>query len=98
VEPWTKHEQLAENYRKLRVLESSHRQSVKGFLEASERFYPLDFFLVGVAERSLHLTKGFLTLFGNWNIVAAAPLVRLQIDNLTKVCYEPSIRNQIPSL
>ncbi len=49
--------------------------------------FRLDLFLSGVLQRSLHVVRGFLTTFDDWNIVCAAPLVRLQIDNLIRVSY-----------
>jgi len=43
--------------------------------------YPLDFLAFAVLNRSLCLTAGFVTLVGANNLTAAAPLVRLQLDN-----------------
>lgn len=79
---------LAEDWRILQLLYDDHIPTVKGFMLAGEgAMFRLDLFLSGVLQRSLHLVRGFLSTFSDWNIVCAAPLVRLQIDNLVRVSY-----------
>jgi len=43
--------------------------------------YPLDILVVATLNRSLCLLKGFIELIQAHNFVAAAPLIRLQLDN-----------------
>jgi len=42
--------------------------------------YPLDLFAIGSIKRALSQIDGFLTLIAESNYVAAAPLIRLQLD------------------
>jgi hypothetical protein len=66
----------------------AHIPSVKAYLRAGGgEIFPVDLFFGGVAERSLNLVYGFAATFDAWNLVCAAPLVRLQIDNLIRVSY-----------
>lgn len=44
-------------------------------------FYPLDILVIATLNRSLCLLKGFVELMRSSNFIAAAPLVRLQLDN-----------------
>jgi hypothetical protein len=75
---------LAKVRRRLLEHSDSHIAVVKGFMSATENFYSLDMFLVGVANRSIYLVRGFVDALDKWNVFAAAPLVRLQVDS---VCY-----------
>jgi hypothetical protein len=43
--------------------------------------YPLDFLAVAVVNRSIALIDGFCSLIESANLLAAAPLLRLQVDN-----------------
>ena len=43
--------------------------------------YPFDILVVATLNRSLCLLKGFIELIQARNFVAAAPLIRLQLDN-----------------
>jgi hypothetical protein len=56
--------------------------------ELSDKFRPVDgqlshydVFMAGVLRRSYALTRGFFDLIASRNFTAAAPLVRLQLDN-----------------
>jgi len=44
-------------------------------------FFPLDFLAIATLNRSLCLIAGFCTLIESKNMVAAAPLFRMQLDN-----------------
>jgi hypothetical protein len=44
-------------------------------------------FILGVANRSYEIVDGYLDAFDKWNVYVAGPLVRLQLDNLVRVCY-----------
>ena len=48
-------------------------------------FFEVDIVLVSVLNRSLDLLDGFVDTFERWNISSAAPLVRLQVDNLLRL-------------
>src|ERR1700730_8800825 len=63
----------------LEVLKEDHLRIGK---ETMEKFiYPLDFLAFAVLNRSVCLASGFVTLIRANNLIAAAPLVRLQLDN-----------------
>jgi hypothetical protein len=53
----------------------------------SEEIYVPDFLLWSFAQRSYALVDGFLGAFDTWNLLVAAPLVRLQIDTLVRLSY-----------
>ncbi len=71
----------------LDALRRHHLQLVKRFLALDPGLLTIDLVMVAVARRSYHLVHGFLALFDEWNVVAAAPLVRMQLDNLTRLSY-----------
>lgn len=50
-------------------------------------FGVLDMIVSGSIQRSYHLVEGFIRTWDGWNITAAAPLVRLQIDSLIRLSY-----------
>ncbi len=70
---------LAQAIHDLEVLKDDHARIGKETME--KVLYPLDFLAFAVLNRSLCLTSGFVTLIGANNLTAAAPLVRLQLDN-----------------
>jgi hypothetical protein len=72
--------------RKLLEQASAHVAAVKSFMGVGD-LYTIDVFLVGVANRSMLLVRGFVDAFDKWNVFAAAPLVRLQVDSLLRVSY-----------
>jgi hypothetical protein len=47
--------------------------------------YPLDLLVLATLNRSLCLLKGFVSLIEDKNFVAAAPLIRLQLDNCLRL-------------
>ena len=49
--------------------------------------YLPDLLFAGFVQRSFHLVEGFLSEFDAGNVIVAAPLVRLQIDNLLRITY-----------
>ena len=65
----------------------AHVKAVKDFMAADGNLYAIDMFLVGVANRSMYLTLAFIGLVDAWNVFAAAPLIRLQVDSLLRVSY-----------
>lgn len=72
---------------RLDTLRRHHLELVKRFLALEPGLFTIDLFMVAVARRSYHLVDGFLALFDEWNVVAAAPLLRMQLDNLTRMSY-----------
>ena len=48
-------------------------------------FFPLDILVVATLNRSLCLLRGFIDLIQSQNLIAAAPLIRLQIDNCLRL-------------
>ena len=70
----------------LDVLRVHHLDLVQRYLGTAD-LYTLDLFISGVANRSYYLVEGFLTAFDDWNVYVAAPLLRMQLDNLTRVSY-----------
>jgi hypothetical protein len=72
----------------LKELESSktlHLEIAKNMMEAyNSSLYPLDLLAVAVFKRSLSLIRGFSDSIRNKNFICAAPLVRLQLDNLLR--------------
>ena len=53
----------------------------------SEEIYVPDLLLWSFAQRSYALVDGFLGAFDTWNLLVAAPLVRLQLDTLVRLSY-----------
>ena len=55
--------------------------------------YPMDFLVVAVLNRSLALTRGFCDLIESRNFLAAAPLIRLQLDSCLRFWAALSVPN-----
>lgn len=54
---------------------------------ADKGLYPIDLFLVAAMGRSFSLVDGFLDAFDRWNLIVAAPILRMQLDTLVRVAY-----------
>lgn len=54
-------------------------------LAAGGKMFSLDLFMIGIAKRTLMLWSGFDQLMRDGNFVAAAPLIRLNLDNLLQL-------------
>ena len=68
--------------RQLREYEELHLKLGKYLLQAYDgAYYPLDILAVAAMNRSINLLDGFCDLLEKKNFIAAAPLVRLQLDN-----------------
>lgn len=52
--------------------------------DGTAALFEVDIVLLSIANRSLDLIDGFLATFDRWNFSTAAPLVRLQVDNLMR--------------
>jgi hypothetical protein len=46
-----------------------------------------NFVLIGIIKRSIDLVEGFIILLEDWNLICAAPIVRMQIDTLLRLNY-----------
>jgi len=70
---------------KLRGFSKEH--SVMGaaiMKEADGKLYPMDLLSIAVLNRSVGLLEGFCDLIQKRNFVSAAPLLRIQLDNLLR--------------
>lgn len=69
----------------LRSLKEEHLKMGRGILEAKEgAMYPMDLLTVALLNRSLCLLSAFCDLIEKRNFIAAAPLLRLQLDTLLR--------------
>jgi hypothetical protein len=71
-------ENVAQAIQNLRNLREDHKLIGK-YLK--DTFFPPDILAVAVLNRSMCLVSGFASLVEAQNLVAAAPFVRLQLDN-----------------
>jgi hypothetical protein len=70
---------ISEAVQNLRESKKAHLDIGKSMMK--DAFFPLDFLAVATLNRSLCLITGFSTLIESRNMVAAAPLFRMQLDN-----------------
>lgn len=69
----------------LESLAPQHAVKAKEMLEAFDgALYPVDLLALAVLNRSIDLLQGFCLLMRADNYLAAAPLVRMQLDNLLR--------------
>jgi hypothetical protein len=67
-------------------------------VDLSERFlltsdgdiFSVDLMIAAVMNRSYSLVDGFIDAFDSWNLVVAAPVLRIQIDSLVRLAYMAS--------
>jgi hypothetical protein len=70
----------------LRKYREKHFELGSRFIEAGGGdFFPLDILFVAALNRSLCLLKAFIELIQSNNLIAAAPLIRLQLDNCLRI-------------
>lgn len=75
-------EPVRESVSRLRAHRDRHYETGKALFGPSPGdIYELDFFFTGALKRSYCLLRGFCDLIESQNFVAAAPLIRLQLDN-----------------
>jgi len=73
---------ISDMLKKLKSYEALHLEKGKKLLEEYEGIiYPLDMYAVAALNRSLNLLHGIYLMIGARNIICAAPLLRMQIDN-----------------
>jgi hypothetical protein len=71
---------------RLRSFESEHRQLGLEMLQADNHaIYPLDLLAAAVLKRSMCLLDAYCDLIDKRNFVAAAPLLRLQLDSALRL-------------
>ena len=76
---------LNEELSKLKSAKEHHLNVRRHTLNAYGRaFYGMDFLAVATLNRSLCLLRAFCQLIEDRNIVAAAPLIRMQLDNVLR--------------
>ena len=80
------HPQLLAPRGELDLLRVHQVDLAKAFL-GSGNTYPLGLILATVMARSYSLVDGFLNAFDTWNLMVAAPILRMQVDNLVRVYY-----------
>lgn len=69
----------------LRALEKDHTEMGMEIMKAADgKIYPFDLLAISVLNRSVALLNGFCDLIEKKNFVSAAPLIRLQLDNLLR--------------
>ncbi len=64
-----------------------HLDLVARFLEAGGAIYSIDVIVAAAMNRSYSLVDGFLGAFDSWNLIVAAPVLRMQMDSLTRLAY-----------
>jgi hypothetical protein len=68
-----------------------HVDLSKRFLLASDGdIFSVDLMVAAVMNRSYSLVDGLINAFDRWNLVVAAPLLRIQIDSLVRLAYMAS--------
>ena len=79
-------ETIAQALQELRALGIKHEQAWKEAIrEPNEEIYSVDFYLISALNRSYCLLRGFCDLIETRNFIAAAPLVRLQLDTCARI-------------
>lgn len=69
----------------LEKLNDAHLEQGKAIMKAfGGAVYAFDLLSFAVLNRSMSLTSGFITLMRKDNFVAAAPLIRIQLDNFLR--------------
>lgn len=80
--------ELEKGRKYLDVLRWHHVELSRRFLAASDGdLYEIDLLLTGLMVRSYSLVDGFIDAFDTWNPVVAAPLLRMQLDNLVRLSF-----------
>ncbi len=64
-----------------------HLDLTRRFMEADGNLYSIDLVIGAVMSRSYSLIDGFIFAFDTWNLIVAAPLLRMQLDSLTRLAY-----------
>lgn len=74
---------ITKSINNLREIERDHYDIGKKIMTVSNReIYPMDMYAIAVINRSVALLSGFCDEIEKKNFICAAPLLRLQLDNL----------------
>ena len=85
---------LQQYLNKLESTEDTHIHKAKELLEAYERkFYPLDLLFLAALNRSRSYTGAFLDLMKKENYLAAAPMIRQQVDSILRLSASRLVNN-----
>jgi len=89
--------EVQEAYAHLVGLLDDHRNAGKALLTASNGAQMLvDLLFYGLTNRSCNVCDAVLILVVKRNFVAAAPLVRIQMDTLLRRCYMRTLKDSVP--
>lgn len=80
-------EELAPLRVRLGQLLDHHTTITERVVGAGGQVFVVDLWVMGVAQRSFHLLDGFIEAFDSWNVTVAAPLVRMQLENIYRTSY-----------
>ncbi len=80
-------EELLTGRRHLDRLRVHHLDLAKRFLQTGGAIYSVDIVVAAVLTRSYSLVEGFISAFDGWNLIVAAPVLRMQLDSLTRLAY-----------
>lgn len=80
-------DQLLAGRKYLDRLRVHHLDLVRRFLQAGGATYSIDVVVAAAMNRSYSLVDGFLGALDNWNLIVAAPVLRMQMDSLTRLAY-----------
>lgn len=87
-------ETLKQYFRKLESIENTHIHKAMSILEAHERkLYPLDLLFLAALNRSRSYTGAFLDLMRKENYLAAAPMIRQQVDSILRLSASRLVTN-----
>lgn len=53
-----------------------------------------DLVMLGIIHRSIKINEGFISLIDKWNLLCAAPMIRLQIDTLLRLSYLSTLEDR----
>ena len=72
-------------FQQIRSTKDRHINLVKSLARPGQPIYFTHLFIIGILNRSIALATGFADVVENNNYVCAAPLVRMQIDNIARL-------------
>jgi hypothetical protein len=85
---------LAKYLQKLEATEDAHIQKAMELLKAyGGKFYPLDLLFLAAINRSRSYTGAFLDLLKKENYLAAAPMIRQQVDSIWRLSASRLVEN-----
>jgi len=82
---------LAKYRNKLNI--NLERQHEAATIIAAKYWLNMDMLIFAFIDRSISLINGFITLVDDWNYIASAPFVRMQLDNLIRLAYLASLKD-----